>query len=66
MNMVKINGEERPFEGKNIEEIIGEEGYRAEFVAVEKNGRILPKEEYRACVLEEGDSVEIVRFVGGG
>ena len=35
-------------------------------VAVEKNGEIVPKAEYSDTVLKNGDSIEIVSFVGGG
>ena len=35
-------------------------------VAVEVNQRILERSEYAATTLVEGDSVEIVRMVGGG
>jgi len=35
-------------------------------VAVEHNGRILDRDEYEAAVLNQDDSLEIVRMVGGG
>ena len=35
-------------------------------VAVELNLDILPKAEYGTTLLREGDSLEIVHFVGGG
>jgi thiamine biosynthesis protein ThiS len=35
-------------------------------VAVELNGRVLPRTEYPRVVLMEGDVVEVVQFVGGG
>lgn len=35
-------------------------------VAVEHNGVILERERYATCTLSEGDTVEIVRMVGGG
>ena len=35
-------------------------------VAVELNQDILPKTEYGTTMLNEGDRVEIVHFVGGG
>jgi thiamine biosynthesis protein ThiS len=35
-------------------------------VAVEHNGIIIERSEYEALVLQEGDTVEIVRMVGGG
>lgn len=35
-------------------------------VAVEVNGEIVPKRLYAETTLSDGDSVEIVGFVGGG
>ena len=35
-------------------------------VAVERNREILPKAQYAATVLVEGDSYEVVELVGGG
>ncbi len=35
-------------------------------VAVEHNREILPKDSYETTVLQDGDRLEIVHFVGGG
>lgn len=35
-------------------------------VAVEFNRAILPRERFGATLLQEGDTLEIVQFVGGG
>ncbi len=35
-------------------------------VAVERNRDIVPRDEFGKTCLEEGDCLEIVRFVGGG
>jgi thiamine biosynthesis protein ThiS len=35
-------------------------------VAVERNREILPKSSYASTLLEEGDTFEVVEFVGGG
>lgn len=60
--------------GKDIElkrvmtlaEFLAEHNYRAELVAVERNGQIVPRTEFGAVVLQDGDELEIVSFVGGG
>ena len=64
--MVKINGEFLEEEGKTLTEYLESEGYQIQRVAVEKNGEIVPKAEYSSTVLENGDSIEVVSFVGGG
>ena len=35
-------------------------------VAIERNLEIVPKSEHELVVLEDGDKLEVVRFVGGG
>ena len=40
--------------------------YDPQRIAVERNSDIVFKAEYAATVLEDGDSLEIVSFVGGG
>lgn len=35
-------------------------------VAVERNREIVPKSLHSATVLDEGDQIELVQFVGGG
>lgn len=64
--MVKINGEELTAAGKSVAEYLTESGYDTKRVAVELNSDILPKAQYESTVLSDGDSVEIVSFVGGG
>lgn len=65
--MVKVNGEiAENIAGKNITEYLTESGYDIKRVAVELNGDILPKAQYESTLLQDGDSVEIVSFVGGG
>ncbi len=65
--MVKINGKNTEnIAGKNVTEYLAESGYDIKRVAVEINGDILPKTQYESTFLQDGDSVEIVSFVGGG
>lgn len=65
--MIKINGKEySELEGKNISDMLSSLGYKEKFVAVEMDGRIVPKSEYESTVLREDVSLEVVSFVGGG
>ncbi len=65
--MVTVNGEKvENIAGKNIAEYLTESGYNIKRVAVELNGDILPKAQYESTLLQDGDSVEVVSFVGGG
>ena len=64
--MVKINGEELNMAGKTIAEYLASTNYDPKRIAVERNGDILPKAKYGETVLQDGDNVEVVSFVGGG
>lgn len=35
-------------------------------VAVERNRSVVPKRQFAACMVEDGDEIEIVTLVGGG
>lgn len=65
--MLKVNGEQHDFQkGITVEDLIQEMGLLTARVAVERNGEIVPKGEYRTTILTESDTMEIVSFVGGG
>ena len=64
--MVTINGEQMNAAGKTVADYLAEAGYTMAYVAVERNREIVPRAAYGEAVLEDGDVVEIVRFVGGG
>ena len=64
--MVKINGKELNIAGKTVAEYLATTSYDPKRIAVERNGDIVPKAQYGETVLKDGDSVEVVNFVGGG
>ena len=64
--MVKVNGTELNIAGKTISEYLSTTNYDPKRIAIERNGDIVFKSQYDIAVLEEGDNLEIVSFVGGG
>jgi sulfur carrier protein len=64
--MVKVNGEPKDIAGKTLAEYLATTNYDMKRIAVERNGDIVPKARYGETVLHDGDSIEIVSFVGGG
>ena len=64
--MVKVNGEKLNIEGKTVAEYLIDSGYDIKRIAIECNGEIIPKARYGDRILQDGDIIEIVRFVGGG
>ena len=64
--MVKVNGSELDISGKTVAEYLAETNYDPKRIAIERNGDIVFKSQYEVIVLEDGDSLEVVSFVGGG
>lgn len=64
--MIKINGNEFDYARRSVQEVITELGYEKSRIAVERNEMIVPKASYEETILEDGDIVEVVSFVGGG
>ncbi len=64
--MVTVNGEARDLAGRVLLDCLTEMGCSTQRVAVERNGQIVPKAQYAETVLQDGDELEVVRFVGGG
>lgn len=63
---ITINGEERTVTGGNLVDLLRSLGIDPARVAVELNLDIVPKAAYADTLLKDGDSLEIVHFVGGG
>jgi sulfur carrier protein len=65
-----LNGTERSFddlgEQPGVSALVAALGFRADRVALELNGEILPRAEWPETPLKSGDSIELVHFVGGG
>ncbi len=64
--MVKINGISVDAAGKTISEYLSTTNYDPKRIAVEKNGKIVPKAQYDENVMNDDDVIEVVSFVGGG
>ncbi|MDY3795741.1 MAG: sulfur carrier protein ThiS [Agathobacter sp.] len=64
--MVVINGEKLDIDGMYLLTYLEENNYPLERIAVEINEEIVPKSQYDTVVLNDGDTVEVVSFVGGG
>ena len=63
---IKVNGENRNFDDCSLSEVIVSMGLDPSRVAAELNGSIVPRAEFKNTSLKDGDSLEIVHFVGGG
>lgn len=64
---MRVNGKETELKSSiTLAEFLAAHNYRAELVAVERNGQIVPRAEFGVAVLTDSDELEIVSFVGGG
>ncbi|MBM9578802.1 sulfur carrier protein ThiS [Leptospira sp. 201903070] len=66
---MKVNGKKlllSELKSSQISDLLEYLKIKPEMVAIQKNGKILPREFWGQTVLEEEDQLEILRFVGGG
>ncbi|ALR22790.1 thiazole synthase [Sphingobium baderi] len=64
---IHINGEHRRVrDGLTLAELASELGFVPEKVAVERNLEVVPRSTLGQVLVEDGDELEIVHFVGGG
>ncbi len=66
MNII-LNGESREVEkNASITRLLAALNIPLAKVAVERNLSIVPRSTFDAVILDDGDRIEIVRFIGGG
>jgi sulfur carrier protein len=64
---VRLNGESREVpEGLTVEQLLRHLDLQPRLVVVEHNGEILRRDGYAEVNVADGDSLELVHFVGGG
>lgn len=64
---IRLNGEDREFEGPlDVRGLLSRLGLEPVKIAVERNLEIVPRSQYGATALADGDRLEIVQFIGGG
>ena len=67
--MIKFILNGKIFELENdmsVYEFLAQNGYELKFIALERDGEILPKKLWRKSFMSEGKAYEIVTLVGGG
>ena len=64
---IRVNGEPREIAGPTtISALLAALGVDPRRVAVEHNRIVVKRDRYDAVVVQAGDEIEIVNFVGGG
>lgn len=66
--LITINGKPRSFETVNLSvaELVQQLELVGKRLAIERNGEIVPRSQFDATQLADGDKLEIVGAVGGG
>ena len=66
---IKINGQEKTFEGglpATLAKLLENMKIDAATVVAEIDGQIVERRDFAQTALAEGQSIELIRFVGGG
>jgi sulfur carrier protein len=64
---ITLNGNTREVEeGATLAALVAQLALKTDRIAAERNLALVPRAQYAATVLSEGDKLEIVTFVGGG
>src|SRR5438552_4573965 len=64
---IRLNGEARQIPAPlSIAELLDHLNLPKEYVAVERNRSIVPKQKWESVAVAQGDELEVVHFVGGG
>jgi thiamine biosynthesis protein ThiS len=63
---ITINGKPEQTEACTIDQLVRRRGLKPEALVVEHNQRIVRQAQWQEIRLQEGDCLELLRFVGGG
>ncbi|HAP31696.1 MAG TPA: thiamine biosynthesis protein ThiS [Firmicutes bacterium] len=64
---MKVNGKVVALGKKlTLQDYLNAQAFDLRLIAVELNGKLVPKSAYASVFLSDEDVLEIVRFVGGG
>lgn len=64
---ITVNGEKKSYAAPmTVAELVQSLGIKPASVVVERNFRIVNRSEFEKEPVEEGDTLEIIRLVGGG
>lgn len=69
MEVLKINGVEKQFPAgipQTLTELLGQVDINRATVVAEIDGKIIERQNFLQTQLSSGQSIELVRFVGGG
>lgn len=64
---ITLNGKPKDIApAATVAELLEQLGLDMQKVVVERNAAILPRQSYASEAIQDGDTIEIIHFVGGG
>tara|TARA_B100001996_G_scaffold56092_1_gene39740 strand:+ start:20 stop:223 length:204 start_codon:yes stop_codon:yes gene_type:complete len=67
MAKIQLNGKKLKIRmNLTIQDLLKKHRLNEEKIAIELNGTILPKHQYKKRKIKNNDKIEIVQFIGGG
>ncbi|MDQ6982601.1 MAG: sulfur carrier protein ThiS [Mariprofundus sp.] len=63
---IQLNGKQCSISAQTLEELVTELSLEKRMIAIERNLEVVPKSQYHATYLQEGDRIELVHMIGGG
>jgi sulfur carrier protein len=64
---LSLNGEVTPLPENNILSfLLEQQGYQMQKIAVAINGAFVPRSQYAATAINDGDEIDVIQAVGGG
>ena len=67
MAKIQLNGKKLKIHTNlSVKDLLKKYRLREEKIAIELNGTILPKQQYKKKKIKNNDKIEIVQFIGGG
>ncbi|HBV98261.1 MAG: thiamine biosynthesis protein ThiS [Peptococcaceae bacterium BICA1-7] len=65
--IIHVNGKGIDVPGEiTMEELVRQKGLNPNTVVIEHNLNLIKREDWGSVIIKESDSIEILRFVGGG
>lgn len=63
---LQVNGDAFSFDGYSVADLVHQLKLSERRIAIELNHEVLPRHDYAATQLREGDRLEIIHAIGGG
>ncbi len=64
--LITVNGKQERIDARTIEQMVLQKGLKPDSLVVEHNQAVIAQAQWSRIELKEGDTVELLSFVGGG